>query len=209
MVVEEYLLTQWIELAGERAADLGTDLVARYGEPHRRYHTVHHLAGMLRVIDELAADAADLDAVRYAAFFHDAIYAVDRTDNEERSAELAETTLAELGAAPELSREVGRLVRLTAAHNPAPGDYNGAVLCDADLAVLAADSSDYAAYTRAVRAEYQHVPDELFRIGRAAVLRKLAEQPSLYHTTAARRRYESAARANLAAELTELTTPAG
>lgn len=205
MTVEENVLAQWIALAGEQARAVGADLVRRYGEPHRRYHTVEHLAAMLAVIEDLGDDADDFAAVRYAAFFHDAVYAVDRPDNEERSAELAETTLATLGAEPETISEVGRLVRLTASHDPAAGDRNGNVLCDADLAILAADAPGYAAYTRAVRAEYRHVPDDLFRTGRAAVLRKLAERPSLFRTPTARRRYESAARANLAAELSALT----
>ncbi|WP_040780546.1 HD domain-containing protein [Nocardia pneumoniae] len=208
MTVEEKVLARWIALAGEQAAAVGADLVRRYGEPHRRYHTVEHLAAMLAVIEDLADDADDLAAVRYAAFFHDAVYAVDRADNEERSAELAETTLATLGAGPDMISEVGRLVRLTASHDPAAGDRNGNVLCDADLAILAADAPDYAAYSQAVRAEYRHVPDDLFRAGRAAVLRKLAEQPCLFRTPTARHRYESAARADLAAELSALTAAA-
>ena len=35
-----------------------------------------------------------------------------------------------------------------------PGDANGAVLCDADLAVLASPPEAYAAYASAVREEY-------------------------------------------------------
>ncbi|MEU8900196.1 metal-dependent phosphohydrolase [Nocardia sp. NPDC048505] len=204
--VDQELVRRWVELAGSGAEQVGVGLVRRYREPHRRYHTVDHLAVMLAAIDELGGDARDVDAVRYAAFFHDAIYAVDRSDNEERSAELAEEQLGRLGLATELVAEVGRLVRLTARHDPEPGDRNGAVLCDADLVVLAADEPGYAAYTAAVRAEYRHVPDELFRAGRAAVLAGLAEQPRLFRTATARARYEAAARANLTAELTALTS---
>ncbi|WP_040810820.1 HD domain-containing protein [Nocardia concava] len=200
------LLDRWTKLAGPQAQAVGEDLVRRYSEPHRRYHTVEHLAAMLSVIDDLAADAEDLDAVRYAAFFHDAVYAMDGGDNEEASARLAETTLPTLGIDPETVAEVARLVRLTGGHHPDPADRNGAVLCDADLAILAADESAYAAYTAAVRAEYAHVPDDLFRAGRAAVLAALADQPNLFRTPTARSRYEAAARANLAAELSALTS---
>ncbi|MFG1795348.1 metal-dependent phosphohydrolase [Nocardia sp. NPDC049149] len=203
---EADLLARWAELAGAQASTVGQELIGRYQEPHRRYHTVTHLAAMLGVIDELAGDADDVDAVRYAAFFHDAVYAVDRADNEEASAVLAENILESLGAAPELVREVARLVRLTAGHDPADDDRNGGVLCDADLAVLAADEQGYAEYTAAVRAEYRHVPDDLFRAGRAAVLQGLVQQPRLFRTATARTRYETAARANLARELTTLTS---
>ncbi|WP_431969305.1 HD domain-containing protein [Nocardia sp. bgisy134] len=205
--VERELLERWTALAGPAAEPVGADLVRRYGEPHRRYHTVEHLAAMLRVIDELADQADDATAVRYAAFFHDAVYAVDRADNEERSAELAEAVLEKLGAPTELVREVARLVRLTTTHDPAHDDRNGGVLCDADLAVLAADEPGYAAYTAAVRAEYAHVPDDLYRAGRTAVLEALARQPRLFHTEIARHRYESTARANLRRELAALAEP--
>lgn len=198
------LLERWIELAGPAAREIGEDLIHRYQEPHRRYHTVDHLAYMLTVIDDLAADAEDPDAVRYAAFFHDAVYAVDRGENEERSARLAEAVLPGLGVDPATVTEVARLVRLTAGHHPDPADANGAVLCDADLAILAADEPTYAAYASAVRAEYAHVPDEFFRPGRAAVLEGLAGQEFLFRTPTARARYESAARENLAHELAEL-----
>ncbi|MFB8274506.1 HD domain-containing protein [Nocardia colli] len=204
---ETGLRERWAALAGAEAAAVGDDLIRRYQEPHRRYHTVDHLAAMLPVIDELAGDADDADAVRYAAFFHDAVYAVDRADNEEQSAVLAEEVLESLGVAPELVGEVARLVRLTATHDPADDDRNGGVLCDADLAVLAADEPGYAAYTAAVRAEYGHVPDALFRAGRAAVLQGLAQQSRLFRTPTARTRYEAAARANLQRELAELTAP--
>ncbi|MFB7717191.1 metal-dependent phosphohydrolase [Nocardia sp. NPDC056100] len=198
------LLDRWTDLAGPDARELGEDLVRRYREPHRRYHTVEHLSAMLAVIDDLAADATDLAAVRYAAFFHDAVYSVDGGDNEEASAVLAESALPALGLSPETITEVARLVRLTAGHHPAPGDRNGEVLCDADLAILAADQPAYTAYTAAVRAEYAHVPDDLFRAGRAAVLRGLVDQPHLFRTPIGRARYDEAARANLSAELATL-----
>ena len=58
----------------------------------------------------------------------------------------------------------------------------------------------------AVRQEYSQVPEELFRAGRVAVLRALDETPRLYRTGPARERWEEAARANLARELTALGT---
>lgn len=49
-------------------------LVARYREPHRRYHGVAHLAAVLRTLDELLAPEPASPAVRFAAWFHDAVY---------------------------------------------------------------------------------------------------------------------------------------
>lgn len=179
----------------------GADLVRRYEEPHRRYHTTTHLAEVLGHVDALAAEADDAEAVRLAAWFHDAIYDPSAGDNEERSAALAERVLTETGTPAGTVAEVARLVRLTATHDPAGTDRNGAVLCDADLAILAAEPARYAAYAAAVREEYAAVPDEAFRQGRAGVLLRLLELPALFHTAAGRERWEETARHNLRAEL--------
>ncbi|MEU1350512.1 hypothetical protein ABZ438_32740 [Streptomyces sp. NPDC005786] len=182
------------------------NLLARWAEPQRRYHTIAHLAAVLDHVDTLAAHAADADAVRLAAWFHDAVYRPDRSENEERSAVLAERALPEAGVPGAITAEVARLVRLTVSHDPADGDSNGEVLCDADLAILAAPPKEYAEYAARVRAEYGFVPDEAFREGRAAVLRQLLELPRLFRTPHGAAEWEARARHNLGTEL-ELLTP--
>lgn len=212
------LLRRWVPLirrvrpgAGPEPAAYGEQLLRRWSEPQRRYHTLRHLDAVLDVVDTLAAtpaaaaapgDAAD--AVRLAAWFHDAVYAPDRSENEERSARLAERVLHELGVPEAVVAECARLVRLTVDHDPAPGDVNGELLCDADLAVLGGAPPAYAAYAAAVREEYAFVPDQDFRAGRAAILRQLLALPALFRTPAAVAAYQDRARANLAAELDRL-----
>lgn len=181
------------------------NLMARWAEPQRRYHTTDHLLAVLDHIDTLAAYAEDPEAVRLAAWFHDAIYRPDRSENEERSAVLAIRALTEAGVPAAVTDEVARLVRLTVTHDPAPGDSNGEVLCDADLAVLAGAPEAYEAYTRAVREEYGFVPDDAFRAGRAAVLRQLLDLERLFRTPHGAAVWEARARANLTAELESLS----
>jgi predicted metal-dependent HD superfamily phosphohydrolase len=185
----------------------GADLLRRWAEPHRHYHTVDHLAAMLSVVDELAAAATDADAVRLAAWTHDAIYDPRAAggENEWASAALAAAVLGDLRVPPPAVAEVVRLVELTATHDPPPGDRNGAVLCDADLAVLARPPEDYDRYAAAIRREYAHVSDEVFRAGRAAVLSGLLSRSSLFRVNI---RWEPAARANLHRELARLHTTA-
>jgi predicted metal-dependent HD superfamily phosphohydrolase len=195
------LLKRWITLAGAQSRDIGADLVARYNEPHRRYHTAEHLTVVLDHVDELAESAADADTVRLAAWFHDAVYDPQRGDNEELSAVKAERRLADTDLAPEAVAEVARLVRLTKTHAPAPDDRNGQVLCDADLSILAAEPTRYAWYASAVREEYAFVPDEYFRPARADILRSLLNLPAIFHTPPARERFEEPARHNLRSEL--------
>lgn len=192
------------DLAGDSPAAraLGAELLARWSEPHRRYHTPDHLRAVLAAVDDLAALADDPVAVRLAAWFHDAVYDGRPGWDEERSAQLAESRLPRCGVPAARVAEVARLVRLTATHRTA-GDPNGAVLCDADLAVLGRPG--YAEYAARIREEYAHVPDDLFRQGRAAVLRRLLAVPELYRTPRARELWEGRARRNMSAELAELT----
>jgi predicted metal-dependent HD superfamily phosphohydrolase len=183
------------------------DLLGRWQEPRRRYHTVGHLTAVLDHIDVLETYAHDPDVVRLAAWFHDAVYLADRSENEERSARLAERALPEAGVPAAKTAEVARLVRLTVGHDPADDDPDGQVLCDADLAILASPPSAYAAYTAAVREEYHFVPNDAFRTGRAAILRQLLDLPRLFRTPYGTSEWEATARYNLTAELEMLSLP--
>ncbi len=179
-----------------------TRLETAYGHESRGYHDLLHLTEVLQHVDDLtAADEPARETVLLAAWFHDAVYD-GQGDDEERSARLA---LDALGPTP-LGEEVARLVRLTATHRPLDSDGPGQVLCDADLGILAADPARYASYTEGVRREYAHVPDADFAAGRAAILRDLLAKPTLFHTAAARERWEERARANVAREIEELTS---
>jgi predicted metal-dependent HD superfamily phosphohydrolase len=198
---------RWLELAppGDDADRIGDQLITRWSEPHRRYHTLDHLRRMLDVVDEHHEQADDPRAVRLASWFHDAIYDATRNDNEARSAELARSALTDLGVP---SDEVVRLVELTATHDVRPGDRNGALLVDADLAILAASPQEYATYTQQVRAEYAFVPDRGFALGRAEILRRFLDRPAIYHITELRQAWEAQARANIMTEIDALDAAA-
>ena len=77
------------------------------------------------------------------------------------------------------------------------------------LAVLARPASEYRSYVERVRAEYAEIPDDLWRVGRAAVLEAFLGRDTTYFTQPGRA-LEAAARRNLRLELDELageTTP--
>jgi predicted metal-dependent HD superfamily phosphohydrolase len=195
----------WASLAGDSPTSRTewAAVVAAWSEPHRRYHDLAHLAAVLGLVGALAEAADDPDAVRLAAWYHDIAYDPERTDNEEVSAGRARAGLR--GLVPdERIDEVERLVLLTAGHDPEPDDANGAVLCDADLAVLAGPPDAYATYASAVREEYGHLSDGEFTAGRIAVLEHLLALPALYRTPEAARQWADRAAANMTAELTLL-----
>jgi predicted metal-dependent HD superfamily phosphohydrolase len=201
----------WRRLVGFDAGRAGAaaldELLALHRQPHRRYHTATHVMWVLRHVDDLAADntPVDLDAVRAAALFHDAVYDPRSPTNEHDSAVLARRVLADCGWEPARVERVATLIELTAGHHPAGDTDLGAdILLDADLAILGAEPADYRAYVTGVRAEYAHVDDDAWRVGRAAVLRSFLDRPAIYRTTSMQAARERRARANLSAELADL-----
>jgi len=187
--------------AGDRFLTLGSrepaerwlrDLEARYSEPHRHYHTLAHIEHMLELLPH-----AD-ETVVAAVWFHDAIY--DGNANEERSAVLAREALQELGFAEERIALVERMILATKRHEPADLPEPALAFLDADLAILGSDRTRYDEYVRQVREEYAHVPDEAFRTGRDAILRRFLERPRLYFTEGFSSRFEAKARANMTME---------
>jgi predicted metal-dependent HD superfamily phosphohydrolase len=176
-----------------------------YAEPHRHYHDIHHIEACLRelaAVEGLAADEREI--LEYAIWWHDAVYDPKRSDNEERSAVLAERDLAQLGVDPAMRETVGRLIRATRDHKVAPDDRLGALLVSIDLSILGRPVAEYDAYAAAIRAEYAHVPDAAYRAGRAAVLRRFLAAPAIYPDPEFRRCYETQARANMAREIARL-----
>lgn len=207
------LLESWADVMSRHTVDrhalaVGRRLLEAWSEPHRTYHSVAHLRDILTRVEELAGHADDIDAVRLAAWYHDAVYDC-RPGDEERSARRAEQELSALGISPGLVDEVARLVRMTVTHDPAPGDRNAEVLSDADLSALAVPRDRYRQNSAAIRREYAHVPSDAFRKGRSQVLLALLEGPGVYRTEHGRREWEAAARDNMRAELAELTGPGG
>ena len=184
-------------------------LLARHREKHRRYHTATHVAWVIRHVRELAGtESVDhLDEIVAAAFYHDAVYEAAYPANEQASARLARRDLAAIGWNEAAVERVGSMIEATehGAATADPIDGDTAVLLDADLAILGADPAGYSDYAAGVRSEYRHVDDDEWRTGRAAVLDGFLARPSIYHTASGRARWEAHARANITAELAQLS----
>ena len=183
------------------------DLVARYAEPHRHYHTRHHLEECFEHLDKLRAFAERPAEVELALWYHDAIHDPRSSENEARSAELAAAILRQAGAPADCTQRVHDLI-LATRHSAAPHSADARVLLDVDLAILAAPPERFDEYERQVRAEYAHVPNFIFRRERAKLLRAFLSRPAIFHTPIFAARYEQPARANLARSLARLAPKA-
>lgn len=195
----------------EELERVGERLLERWAEPGRHYHSVRHLVDVLTRVDELAEETHEPDLVRLAAWYHGAVfdaaekasYARRGGEDEQASARLAREELTRVGLEPRRVERVVQLVDVLVRHTPDPEDVDAAVLCDADLAVLAAEPQRYKAYLADVRAEYAHLPVEEFVRARIAILRRLSARDRLF-TSPLGAAWEEPARQNVAAELHRL-----
>lgn len=196
---------RWSIVAATAGADettidrIGAELTARYGEPHRRYHTLAHIEAILPLVRGTEATLA--------AWFHDAIYDTTRHDNEARSAELARAALEELRFDASTIAAVERMIVATARHDPSGLDEAGRRFLDADLSILGSDPSRYDDYARQIREEYAWVPEPVYRTERAKVLAHFLERPAIYFTAEMHAQFEAAARKNLEREIHDLLAP--
>lgn len=195
------LYTSWLRAwrgvgaAGDGEA-LFDALLARYGEPHRQYHTVQHLSECLAAFDSARHLAAHPAEVEMALWFHDAVYDVQRSDNEAHSAQWAESALKAAGVGAPVAARVASLV-LATRHTAEPATPDEQVLVDVDLGILGAGEVRFAEYERQIREEYAFVPGILFRQKRKAVLQSFLQRPRIYSTPHFFAALEQAARRNL------------
>ncbi|MCG2801468.1 MAG: hypothetical protein L6311_05135 [Cellulomonas sp.] len=192
----------------EQIRETADRLLDRWRDPERHFHNLKHLVDVLARVDELGEETHEPAIVRLAAWYHGAVfdsakyktYATRGGEDEVASAVVAMRELTALGVPAERARRVSDLVSMLVRHSPAPADMDAAVLCDADLAMLATEPQKYKTYLHDVRAEYSHVPVEDYLKARARILGKLLCRKNLFHSPLSAQ-WEGPARQNLQAEL--------
>lgn len=179
------------------------DLLARYSEASRAYHTTQHLEECFQQFALASHLSSHSGEVQVALWFHDAIYDTRSPQNEERSAAWATEVLAAVGASADVQLRVSELV-LATRHNAEPTSGDARLTIDIDLSILGAVPSRFDEYELQVRREYSWVPDPVFCQARAKILREFLAHPFVYTTDFFRERLETRARSNLERSLTRL-----
>lgn len=190
---------------GDPAATFAA-LAQRHAGPGRHYHDFEHAQLVVDHVLALHQPGDDWATAALAAWYHDAVYdpTLPPGASEGASAVVAVADLTTLGVAHTAVGGVARLVCVTAGHRPAAGDGTGALLCDADLSILGAESDVYDRYVADVRREYAHVSDDDWWRGRRTVLRGFLDRATIFHTIAGRAAWEAPARTNISRELESL-----
>lgn len=218
----EALLDRWLEDAALAAPEAGRELwlaegsllLSGWSQPHRRYHTLEHLAEVLAALDELADAGAlppgDALLARVIAWYHDLAYdpAARPGSNEHRSATLARDHLHRLGVDDAFVEAVEGGVLMTVSHDVGFAERHLWALeafHDADLWILSAPPERYETYRQQVREEYAQVPEHTFRQVRAALMQGFLDRDPLYLTDHAHQRWTERARSNLSREVGDLS----
>jgi predicted metal-dependent HD superfamily phosphohydrolase len=179
---------------------LRDQLIACYQEPQRHYHTLQHLAECVNLLSTLPSQASQppeqLAEIEMALWFHDVIYDVQGSDNEQKSADWAALALSKAGVAQDATRRIHGLIMVTK-HDAQPQLVSEQLLVDIDLSILGAAPDRFAQYDKQVRQEYAWVPEALFRTKRAAILQQFLDRPAIYSTPHFRDAREAQARRNL------------
>ena len=198
-------LSLWPRLGAQgNGLDVFQQLAAAYAEPARFYHTAAHIADCLLQLDWSRDLASRPEEVEAAVWFHDAVYVPAASDNEDRSAGLAQASLMAARARESVSERVARMV-LATNHASQPSDPDARLLCDIDLSILGREAAEFDQFEQRIRQEYAWVPDPVYRSARSEVLNGFLRRHSIYHTERFAQRYDRQARRNLQRMLAALS----
>lgn len=198
---------RWLRLMNSwnfsRNQDVFTLLMSAYSENGRFYHTTEHVSACIGHLDKVSAEIDFPREVEIALWFHDVIYKPFSSSNEQESADMAASFLAEHGATSAEIARVHRLIMMTEHKVPAQTKDESA-LVDIDLSILGADEATYAIFEKGIRKEYRLVPWFIYRKKRAEVLRGFLHRPKIYTSGLFPESMECQARENLSNAIIKL-----
>jgi predicted metal-dependent HD superfamily phosphohydrolase len=168
-----------------------------YQDQHRFYHTLQHLEECLQQFDIVASqhNVACSPAMELALWFHDAVYDVGASNNEEQSAQLARFVLLKADVDSSLIDDTCRLVMATKTHNGSLPDEE--CIADIDLSILGQTPSRFQEYERQIRQEYAMIDETLYCTKRSEIMASFLNRPRLYKTRYFCQHFEEQARLNL------------
>lgn len=140
------------------------------------------------------------ETILFTLYYHDVIYKAVKSDNEEKSAELAEKRMKQLSIPDEKIVLCKAQIIATKSHVKSV-DPDTNYFTDADLSVLGQDWESYSAYYKNVRKEYAIYPDLLYNPGRKKVLNHFLEMESIFKTEYFYNKFEEQAKQNLQKEI--------
>lgn len=185
--------------------ELWMELKQAYSDKKRHYHSLQHLDHLLSQLQDVKAQIKHWNTVLFTLYYHDVVYNAQKSDNEEKSAELAETRMKQLSVPTSIIQSTKRQILATKSHvKTRDGDTD--IFTDADLSILGQDWNTYTQYYKNVRKEYNIYPDFVYNPGRQKVLNHFLSMDRIFKTDYFYTRLESKAKQNLLNELNNLSS---
>jgi len=179
---------------------LWKEIEHNYSGPARYYHNLTHLENMFSELSQVQTKIKNWDTILFALFYHDIIYKSTSNDNEEKSAELAEARLMQIGYVQKSIEKCKQIILATKAHiESADPDIN--YFTDTDLCILGQSWENYSAYAKNVRKEYSIYPDFIYKPGRKKILNHFLNMERIFKTEFFVAKFEKKAKENLTREL--------
>ena len=201
-------LLQVYAIDHQTIADCWQNIVTHYQQPHRHYHTLHHIQALLEQFDGIKDQLKQPESVLLAIFYHDVIYQTQDKPAMSNERQSAAYFIAELGGflPIDLQNRVVELIIATEKHELADtNDSDMAYFLDMDLRILGQTDLVYQAYCQQIRLEYQHVAKVLYNFSRKKALKRFLDRKRLYFTQRFSTQYEQQARQNIKSEIKTLT----
>lgn len=180
--------------------ELWTEIEKNYSSKKRHYHTLHHLDNLLTQLTEVKDEIQNWNAILFTLYYHDIIYNSLKSDNEEKSAELAEKRLKQISVSIDTIESCRNQILATKSHLKST-DNDTNYFTDADLSVLGQNWETYSLYYKNVRKEYSIYPDLVYNPGRKKVLKHFLSMDRIYKTDFFFCKFETQAKRNLTNEL--------
>lgn len=188
----------------------GEKLLFRWCSQRRSVHNSRYLASLITHIDELSDTCHNASVLRVVAWYLGAVEPVsvylDDVVFARRIADcqayLSESA-TELGVPAGTVERLKELVSLALHHTTSLSELDGAVLIDADLAVLAGTPQEYKQFRQQIRLEHSELSDFEYQVARRRFIKCLLQRKILFKSPVGAH-WEPTARQNLEAELENL-----
>ncbi len=179
---------------------LWTEIEKNYSNKKRHYHTLEHLDNLLAQLTEVKNEINDWNTILFTLYYHDIIYSSLKSDNEEKSAELAEKRMKQINLSSQKIELCKKQILATKSHiKSTESDTN--YFTDADLSILGQTWETYSLYYKNVRKEYFIYPDLIYNVGRKKVLHHFLSMDSIFKTDFFYNKFEIQAKQNLQKEI--------
>ncbi|MEE4000607.1 hypothetical protein V1T75_09680 [Tenacibaculum sp. FZY0031] len=179
---------------------LWQEIEEHYTRKKRHYHTLEHLENLLFQLAPIKTKISHWNTILFTLFYHDIIYNSLKSNNEEKSAELAIKRMKQLSVPKEMIESCCTQILATKSHNVAE-DSDTNYFTDADLSILGQDWKIYTQYYTNVRKEYAVYPSLVYNSGRKKALQHFLTMKKIFKTEYFFQKFEDTARKNIQKEI--------